>query len=153
VFFGGIFGYDLVGKDGKRTAQGAAAGVFSCRADGNDLEVFGNGGINPVEVAFTPDGELITTCTIFDNVNGHHDALIHWVRGSTAAPRDFKPPVLHQTGYRLPALSRWGQVAPSGLVRYRAAMFGDRYQNSFFATWFNSAKVVNTRIERMGSTF
>ena len=45
-FSGGIFGYDLAGKDGKRVAKGTAAGIFSCRTDGSDLQVFGNGGIN-----------------------------------------------------------------------------------------------------------
>ena len=152
-FSGGIFGYDLVGKDGRRAAKGDSAGVFSCRPDGTDVEVFGNGGVNPVEVAFTPEGELISTCAIFDKIDGRHDALIHWVRGGTATPKDFRPPVLKQTGYRLPALSRWGQVAPSGLMRYRGTAFGDRFQNTFFTAQFNTATVVNTRIERMGSTF
>jgi putative membrane-bound dehydrogenase-like protein len=152
-FSGGIFGYDLVGTDGKRAAKGTAAGVFSCRPDGGDVEVFGNGGINPVEVVFTPAGELITTCPIFDSVDGRHDALIHWVRGATAGPKDYNPPVLKQTGYRLPALSRWGQVAPSGLTRYRSTAWGDEFKDTLFATQFNTARVMHTRIERMGATF
>ncbi|MCP4190781.1 MAG: c-type cytochrome [Planctomycetaceae bacterium] len=152
-FSGGHLGYDLTSKDGKAVVKGRAAAVFSCRTDGTDVEVFGNGGINPVEVAFTAEGELFTTCPIFDSIGGRHDALIHWVHGSTAGPKDYAPPVLKQTGYRLPAVRRWGQVAPSGLMRYRSQTFGPNYQNSFFATHFNTATVVNVKLTRAGSTF
>ena len=152
-FSGGTFGYDLVGSDGKPAAKGSAAGVFSCLPDGTDVEVVGTGGINPVEVVFTPEGELLTTCAIFDNIEGRHDALIHWVRGATAAPRDFRPPVLPQTGHRLPALSRWGQVAPSGMMRYRSTTFGASYRDTYFSTQFNTAKVMWTRLTRRGASF
>ncbi len=152
-FSGGHLGYDISGKDGRFAAKGRAAAVFSCRLDGTDVEVFGNGGINPVEVAFTAEGELLTTCPIFDSIGGRHDALIHWVRGSTAGPKDYAPPVLKQTGYRLPAVRRWGQVAPSGLTRFRSTAFGKTYRDSFFATHFNTATVLNIRLRRVGSTF
>ena len=152
-FSGGIFGYDLTSSDGKPVAKGSAAGVFSCRPDGTDVEVFGNGGINPVEVVFTPEGEMLSTCAIFDNTEGRHDALIHWVRGATAAPRDFRPPVLPQTGFRLPALSRWGQVAPSGMMRYRSTTFGAPYRDTYFSTQFNTARVIWTRLVRRGASF
>ena len=152
-FSGGTFGYDLVGSDGKPAAKGSAAGVFSCLPDGTDVQVVGTGGINPVEVVFTPEGELLTTCAIFDNIEGRHDALIHWVRGATAAPRDFHPPVLPQTGHRLPALSRWGQVAPSGMMRYRSDVFGPDYRDTYFSTQFNTANVMWTRLQRQGASF
>ena len=152
-FSGGTFGYDLVGSDGESSVKGSAAGIFSCRENGTDVEVFGNGGINPVEVAFTPEGEMLSTCAIFDNLGGRHDALIHWIRGAACGPKDFRPPVLKTTGYRVPALSRWGQVAPSGLMRYRGTAYGPRYQNAYFSAHFNTGKVVNTRIERQGATF
>lgn len=152
-FSGGHVGYDITGSDGVHVAKGRAAAVFSCWEDGSDVQVYGNGGINPVEVAFTPDGELLTTCPIFDSIGGRHDALIHWVRGGTAGPRDYAPPVLRQTGYRIPAVRRWGQVAPSGLCRYRSSVFGEKYRDSFFATHFNTATVVSTKLTRVGSTF
>ena len=155
-FSGGTFGYDLVGSDGKPAypvGKATAAGVFSCRLDGSDVEIFATGGINPVEVAFSPEGELFTTCPIIDNTDGRHDALIHWVRGATVGPKDFRPPPLPQTGYRLPPLSRWGQVAPSGLMQYRGDSLGQEYTGRLFATHFNTRTVVTTRLERLGSTF
>jgi len=155
-FSGGAFGYDLVGSDGKPAypvGKASAAGVFSCRLDGSDVEIFGTGGINPVEVAFSPQGELFTTCPIIDTVDGRHDALIHWIRGATVGPKDFRPPPLPQTGYRLPPLSRWGQVAPSGLMMYRGQALGREYAERLFATHFNTRAVVSTQLERYGSTY
>jgi len=155
-FSGGAFGYDLVGSDGKAAypvGKASAAGVFSCRPDGSDVEIFGTGGINPVEVVFSPEGELFTTCPIIDTVDGRHDALIHWIRGATVGPRDFRPPPLPQTGYRLPPLSRWGQVAPSGLMMYRGQALGREYTGRLFATHFNTRTVVSTTIKRHGSTY
>lgn len=155
-FSGGTFGYSLVGSDGKPAypvGKGSAAGVFSCRLDGSDVEIFATGGINPVEVAFSPEGEMFTTCPIIDNIGGRHDALIHWIRGATVGPKDFRPPPLPQTGYRLPPLSRWGQVAPSGLMMARSKKLGDKYHGRLFATHFNTRAVVSTRIERHGSTY
>ena len=116
-FSGGIFGYDLTSKDGKQVAKGSAAGVFSCREDGTDVQVFGNGGINPVEVAFTPEGELLTTCPIFDSIGGRHDALIHWVRGATVGPKDYQPPVLKQTMRVMGPI--WSMDQTPGITPYR----------------------------------
>ena len=155
-FSGGTFGYDLVGSDGKPAypvGKATAAGVFSCKLDGSDVEIFATGGINPVEVAFSPEGELFTTCPIIDNIDGRHDALIHWIRGATVGPKDFRPPPLPQTGYRLPPLSRWGQVAPSGLMMYRGDALGESYRGRLFATHFNTRTVMSTRIQRHGSTY
>ena len=154
VFFsGGIYGYDLTGKDGKHVVKGKANAVFSCRRDGTDVEVFSNGTVNTVEVVFTPEGEMLTTCPIFDTIGGRHDALVHWVRGSLGGPTDFAPPVLKETGFRLPAARRWGQVAPAGLMRYRGTVYGAEYKNTFFSAHFNTAKVVHTRLERTGATY
>ena len=151
-FSGGVFGYDLVGKDGQRAGQGKAAGVFSCLPDGTDVQIFSLGGVNPVDVAFSPAGEMFSTCAIFDEIGGRHDALVHWVRGAMTQ-RVWLTPLLKETGYRLPALHRWGQVAPSGLVRYRGVQFGAAYRGNYFACHFNTHKVVRIRLQRQGATF
>ena len=149
---GGIFGYDLIGKDGTRSGAGSCAGVFSCWPDGSGVEIVGHAGINPVEVAFSEEGEMFSTCAIFDNDGGRHDALIHWIRGGLGRQL-WGAPLLKQTRQRLPALSRWGQVAPAGLARYRSTALGPDFQDNYFSCHFNTHKVVRTKIVRHGATF
>jgi putative membrane-bound dehydrogenase-like protein len=151
LFSGGTFGYDLVGTDGTR-ATGNWAGVFSCRPDGTDVRIECHAGINPVEVAFTPAGEMLGTCAIFDRIGGRHDALAHWVHGATYGEY-VRPPTLRQTGRYLPAAGRWGQVAPSGLVRYRGAHLGEECRDNLFVCQFNTHALVRVRLEREGATF
>ena len=151
-FSGGHFGYQFKGPDGSMTGQSRAAGVFSCNPDGTDVRIEGQGGINPVDIEFTDTGEMLSTCAIYDSYDGRHDALIHWVHGGLTQ-RVYGLPLLHDTGHRLPATSRWGQVAPAGLVRYRGNHFGNSYRDSFFACHFNTHKVVHVRLKRKGSTF
>lgn len=151
-FTGGTFGYDLVGKDGKKAGKGNWAGVFSCRDDGTDVRIECHAGINPVEIEFTPEGEAIGNCAIFDRVGGRHDALVHWIHGGSYAER-LRQPNLKQTGRYLPAVSRWGQVAPSGLMRYRGTQFGKAYRDTYFVCHYNTHKVVRVRLERTGATF
>ncbi len=151
-FSGGHFGYQFKGPDGSMTGQSRAAGVFSCNPDGTDVRIEGQGGINPVDIEFTDTGEMLSTCAIYDSYGGRHDALIHWVHGGLTQ-RVYGLPLLHDTGHRLPATSRWGQVAPAGLVRYRGNHFGDSYSDSFFACHFNTHKVVHVRLKKSGSTF
>jgi len=150
---GGHFGVDLRGRDGSTAGGGhRTAGVFSCTLEGNDVRVFGLGPINPVEVAFSAEGDLFTTAAIFDSIGGRHDALIHWVHGSMTT-RVYGPAYLPDTGIRIPPLSRWGQVAPAGLMRYRGTAFGRGYAGDLFACQFNSHRVIRVRVERQGSTF
>lgn len=152
LFSGGTYGYDLVGTDGKHAGKGNWASVFSCWPDGTDVRIECHAGINPVEVAFTAEGEMLGTCAIFDRIGGRHDALVHWVHGATYAEY-LKPPTLKQTGRYLPAASLWGQVAPAGLIRYRGTHLGEDYRDSFFACQFNTHNVVRIQLEREGATF
>ncbi|MDA7500182.1 HEAT repeat domain-containing protein [bacterium] len=151
-FSGGHFGFDFVGSDGSRSGQSRAAGVFSCWPDGSDVRVEGQGPVNPVDVVFTPEGEMLTTCAIFDGVGGRHDALIHWVPGGLTQ-QVYGDPVLPDTGFRLPAMTRWGQVAPAGFVRYRGTQFGADYRDSYFACQFNAHKLVHVELTRHGASF
>ena len=152
-FTGGHFGYNFVGTDGSRSGHSRAAGVFSCWPDGSDVRVEGQGGINPVDTVFTANGDMLSTCAIFDSFGGkRHDALIHWMWGGLTQ-RVYGSPLVPETGLRLPAVSRWGQVAPAGLVRYRGRSFGAAYRDTLFACQFNTHKVVHVRLEPMDGTF
>jgi putative membrane-bound dehydrogenase-like protein len=151
-FSGGHFGYQFKGTDGSKTGTSRAAGIFSCWPDGSDVRIEGQGGINPVEIVFTGKGEMLSTCAIFDSYGGRHDALIHWLPGGLTQ-RVYGVPLVHETGYRLPAVSRWGQVAPAGLVRYRGEHFGKSYRDTLFACQFNTRRVVHVRLKPNGATF
>ena len=151
-FTGGAFGYDLEDAGGRKLGKSSAASVFSCRADGTDLQIFGQGSINPVEVMFTPAGELFTTVAIFDNVGGRHDALMHWVDGCLSK-QVWGKPLLPQTGYPLPAVVRWGQVAPAGLMRYRNNTLSKEFHHNIFACQFDTHQVMRVELERHGASF
>ncbi len=152
-FSGGHFGYDLKGTDGTRSGFSRAAGIFSCWPDGSDVRVEGQGGVNPVDIVFTSNGDMLSTCAIFDSFGGQrHDALIHWIPGGLTQ-RVYGRPLLPDTGFRLPATSRWGQVAPAGLMRYRGDTFGEAYEDTLFACHFNTRRVVNVRLESENGSF
>ena len=151
-FSGGHFGYQFKGTDGSKTGTSRAAGIFSCRQDGSDVRIEGQGGINPVDIVFTRTGEMLSTCAIFDSYGGRHDALIHWLPGGLTQ-RVYGVPLVHETGYRLPAISRWGQVAPAGLMRYRGQHFGKSYKDTLFACQFNTHKLVHVRLKANGASF
>ena len=152
-FSGGHFGYQFTGPDGSRTGHSRAGGIFSCRPDGSDVRIDGQGPINPVDIAFTREGEVLSTAAIYDSFGGkRHDALIHWFpRGLTQ--RLYGQPLLPETGHRVPATIRWGQVAPAGLMRYRGTQFGGDYRDTLFACHFNSNQVRHIRLISDGATF
>src|SRR5262249_18543931 len=53
-------------KPGGEVLKGKAARIFRCKPDGSDVEVICGGGMdNPVEVAFTSEGEGFATVAIF----------------------------------------------------------------------------------------
>ncbi len=151
---GGQGGYTL-DRNGQEPDHRIAPGVFTLRPDGSDNEIFSVGGqANPVEVTFSPEGEVFGTVAILDHTDGaRHDALMHWVYGGVynISPNDPNP--LKRTGDFLPPLSHVGQVAPSGVMRYRGAQFGGEFRDNIFWAQFNTHKVVRTRLQRDGATF
>jgi len=132
----------------------SAPGVFSCWPDGSDAQPLAFGGLcNPVEVTFTPEGEVLGTVSVYDMVEGRHDALLHWIDGGVFNLREQHYPRMKMTGDILTPLSRRGHVAPAGLTRYRSQAFGSDYRNNVFLCEFNTHKVYRLPIERQGATF
>lgn len=132
-----------------------APGVFTLKADGTAHEIFAVGGIaNPVEVAFSENGDVFGTLAILDRPDGvRHDGLLHWVYGGRFRPRSGVPVPLKPTGPSLPPLSHVGQVAPSGLTVYRGHHYGDENQGAIFWSQFNTRTVMRTTISPKGSTY
>lgn len=150
----GRHGHSFSDEHGQPVSQGLAARVFTCRPDGSELEAFAGGGMdNPVELTFTDEGEPLGTVAIFDMLDGRHDALVHWVYGGTYPKIHPCLEEFRTTGDLLPCLSRFGRVAPSGVMRYRGAQFGPEYRDNIFMVHFNTHNVVRTQIERSGATF
>jgi putative heme-binding domain-containing protein len=148
----GRHGHSIDRPDGSRM-QGSAARVFRCRPDGSQVEVVCGGGMdNPVEIAFTEEGEPLVTCALFLSSPKRVDTIFHAIEGGVfpyhECVREFK-----RTGDLLPPVVDIGWVAPSGLMRYRSAAFGKEYTNNFFSAQFNTHKVQRHIIERDGATF
>src|SRR6184192_3432925 len=66
-----------------RTFETRAAHIFRARPDGTGIEPVMTGGMdNPVEVAFTPEGEPLFTSTFIDlSQPGRRDGIAHAVYG------------------------------------------------------------------------
>jgi putative heme-binding domain-containing protein len=147
----GRHGYKVATRDGQ-VLEGLAARVWRCRTDGTDVERLCGGGFdNPVEIAFTPEGEAIGTMD-----QGPGDCLLHYVEGGVY-PMDY-PCVAEfpKTGPLLGAVRQYAPVLPAalcGLTRYRSTVFGPEYRDALFSTHYMTHKVVRHTLLRDGSTF
>ncbi|MBP89846.1 MAG: dehydrogenase [Planctomycetaceae bacterium] len=150
----GRHGHEFQDDGGHILSKGKAARIFSCRPNGNDVQVHCGGGMdNPVEIDFTEQGEMLGTVNILYRQRG--DCLVHWMHGGVY-PRHDQPQVTAEfksTGDLLPPVLNLGHVAVSGTTRYRSKYLGDDFQDSFFITEFNTHKIVRTKLTRSGSTF
>jgi putative membrane-bound dehydrogenase-like protein len=150
----GRHGHHFKDATGQTTSEGLAARVFSCRPDGGDLEVFCGGGMdNPVEVAFTAEGETIGTMTFYNPDDARNDALVHFVYGGVYPKKHPCTGEFKRTGELMPALSRFGVTAPSGLARYEGTAWGEEFADNLFSAQFNTHKVVRHVLARQGATF
>lgn len=150
----GRHGYKIQTKEGE-LLEGLASRIWRCREDGSELErVCGGGFDNPVELAFTPAGEMIGTMTYFvDPQNGQRDALMHFVEGGVypkphPAISEFK-----RTGDLMPVMSKFARIAPSGLLQYRSTSFGTEYKGNLFTAQFNPHRIQRHILYREGATF
>ncbi len=150
----GRHGHTFEAADGKPASEGLAARVFSCRPDGSDVEVFCGGGMdNPVEVAFTAEGDTIGTMTFYNPDDARHDALVHFVYGGVYPKKHPCTSEFKRTGELMPALSRFGVTAPSGLACYAGAAWGQEFQGNLFSAQFNTHKVLRHVLKREGASY
>ncbi|MGC3968477.1 MAG: hypothetical protein QM775_14200 [Pirellulales bacterium] len=150
----GRHGHNFTDEQGNSLSKGLAARIFSCKPDGSDVRAFAGGGMdNPVEICFTEEGEMLGTVAIFDNKPDRVDAIVHWVYGGAYPYHEKVLGEFKRTGDLLPAVSRFGRVAPSGILRYRGKHLGDEYTNDLFHVQFNTHRVVRTKLTRKGASF
>lgn len=149
----GAFAEQTYQRPGSEPFVTRASHIFRCRPDGSRLEPVMTGGMdNPVDVAFTPDGERIFTTTFLVHPGGGlRDGLIHALYGGVYG-KDHGVLAGHKrTGELLPALVHLGPAAPCGLARYEAEDFGPEYRDNLFACSFNLHKLTRHVPTRVGA--
>ncbi|MBA4190781.1 MAG: dehydrogenase [Planctomycetaceae bacterium] len=133
-----------------------ASHIFRARPDGTGIEPVMTGGMdNPVDLVFTPGGDIIFSTTFFQHPrDGKRDGLIHAVYGGiygkdhdVLADHPWTSPQL------MPVLTHMGPAAPSGLHRLESGEFGKDYANNIFCAQFNLRKVSRHVLVPTGSTY
>lgn len=132
-----------------------AAHIFRRRPGDDALEVVLTGGMdNPVDVAFTPEGERLLTATFLEHPQaGKRDAIVHAIYGGVYGKPHNVLDGHKRTGDLMPVMCQLGPAVPVGLTRYASLSFGPGYRDSFFATMFNLRKVTRHVLTPSGSTF
>ncbi|MBT7916342.1 MAG: c-type cytochrome [Planctomycetaceae bacterium] len=149
----GYHGHEFKDKDGNVTTSRKGSYIFSSTIAGTDVRRHSGGGMdNPVEVDFTPAGEVLGTVNIF-YTRPRVDCLVHWLHGGAYPHREQVLEELQTTGPVLGPVHRFGHVAISGTLRYRSGALNPQWRDNMFATFFNSGKVVRVELERSGATY
>jgi putative heme-binding domain-containing protein len=147
----GRHGYKVQTRDGA-TFEGLAARIWRCRKDGTDVErICGGGFDNPVEIAFTPEGEAIGTMD-----QGPGDCLLHYIPGGVYPMEHACLKEFARTGPLLDAVKQYSPVLPAalcGLLRYRGVAFGPEFRERLLSTHYMVHKVVRHDLISEGSTF
>ena len=150
-------GYQAAGKDGKVVFEGKSSGIWSIRPDGTDLRWHALlAGDNPVEVDFTPQGEIIGVQNLYYN-QPRGDTLVHWLYGGVYARADLPQVIagLPRTVPTMPVMHNFGHVAVSGACFWKSfpETRGESAPLQFLVTHFNTQRVVRMELARDGSTY
>ncbi|QJW95656.1 PVC-type heme-binding CxxCH protein [Frigoriglobus tundricola] len=151
----GAFAKQEYTVNGKKFAT-RAAHIFRARPDGTGVEPVMTGGMdNPVDVVFTPGGDIIFDTTFFQHPGGgKRDGLVHAVYGAVYG-KDHDPVYEHPwtSPTLMPPMTHMGPAAPAGLHRYESDQFGKEYVNNIFCCQFNLRKVSRHVLVPKGSTY
>ncbi len=152
----GAFAEQTIQWPGKPPMKSRAAHIFRARPDGTGVEPVMTGGMdNPVEIAWTPGGELIFTTTFLQHPGGgKRDGLIHGIYGGVyGKDHDVIDGAIRTGPDLMPVMTHLGPAAPSGLMRYESSVFGSDYKDNLFVAQFNMHKVSRHVMEAVGATF
>ncbi|MEM7014099.1 MAG: PVC-type heme-binding CxxCH protein, partial [Verrucomicrobiota bacterium] len=149
-------GHTVYQRDGKTlVSEAKGARIWSMLPDGNDVTFHAGGGMdNPVEVDFTPEGEILGSVNLFYG-RPRGDTLVHWLRGGRY-PRHDQKAVLDEfiaTGEPLTEMFDFGHVAVSGMTIIQQPAIGDEYVGNIFTSLFNTGKVARTQLTQRGGTW
>lgn len=159
----------VVNKDGSVVDEGTRSGIYSCKPDGSDVQWHSLiAGDNPVEVDFTPDGEIIGVMNLYYN-QPRGDTIVHWLKGGVYERADQMKAIegLPRTLEHMPVMHNFGHVAVSGACFWRKAWSADFSPQSsgkingadkgaslqFLVTHFNTQRLVRMELTREGATY
>ncbi|MBM3999870.1 MAG: c-type cytochrome [Planctomycetes bacterium] len=143
---------DFPGRPGFRSR---ASHIFRKHPVTGAIEAVMTGGMdNPVEIAFTPEGERIFTTTFLQHPGGgRRDGLLHAVYGGVyGKPHDVLQGHV-RTGDLMPVMTHLGPAAPCGLAILETGGLGPASANDLLACSFNMHKVTRHQLEAEGATF
>ena len=151
----GAFAEQTYERPGREPFVTRAAHVFRRHSSGGPVEPLLTGGMNnPVEVAFTPEGERLLTSTFLIHPQvGRRDGMVHAVYGGVYGREHGVTDGHPMTGGYLSVMTEMGSAAPVGLALHESGAFGDEYVDRLFVTSFNLRKVSSHRLIETGATF
>lgn len=148
-------GTKVVGKEGTVVHEGKSSGIWSSKTDGTDVRWHSLAcGDNPVEIDFTPEGEIIGVQNIFFT-NPRGDTIVHWLRGGVYPRPDQLKAIegLPRTLDAMPVVHNYGHVAVSGCMFYRSGAFDADWRGNFFVTHFNTQRLTRMEVTRDGASY
>lgn len=120
-------GYKVPDKEGNIIHEGKSSGIWSCLPDGSDVQWHSLlAGDNPVEVDFTPDGDVIGVQNLYYS-QPRGDTLVHWLYGGVYERADQMKVIegLPRTLETMPVMHNFGHVAVSGCCFWRSYRSAD----------------------------
>lgn len=141
------------------TLQSSAAHIFRRWIEGGPIEPVMTGGMdNPVEVAFTPEGERFFTSTFLQQPGGGlRDGIAHAVYGGVYGKENSVLANHPRTGPLMPIMTQLGPAAPSGLACLqsdRLTQFAEHNEaRALVAALFNLQKVTAHQLVPEGAGF
>lgn len=148
-------GHRVTQSDGTLVHSGLASGIWSCRPDGSDVRWHALASAdNPVEIDFTPEGEIIGTVNLYYN-SPRGDTIMHWLRGGVYPREDELEAIagLPRTLDTMPVVHNFGHVAVSGCAFYRSGALNPDWRGSLFVAHFNTQRVSRMEFIPEGATF
>lgn len=142
-----------------RTIESSAAHIYRRKLSGGDVEQVITGGMdNPVEVAFTPEGEAFFTSTFLRHPgNGLRDGIAHAVYGGVYGKENAVLDGHPRTGALMPIMTQLGPAAPSGLACLHSNHLVATEQHSdsrvLVAALFNLQKVTAHQLIPQGGSY
>lgn len=151
----GAFEEQTYERPGRSPLVTSASHIFRRRPEGGPIEPVLTGGMdNPLEVAFSREGERFLTSTFTEHpTRGRRDGLLHALYGGVYGKAHRVTDSHPMTGGFNKVMTQMDATVPVGLARYESSVFGDVFRDSLFVTLFNMRKVTRHELIPEGATY